>query len=550
MTGIALLDGFGPHDPLVWPAASDARPPLSASEFCGAVHALSRELPRAPFAINRCEDPARFLLGTAAVLAAGQTLILPPARGSAAHAELRARYPNAYVLADGPLDDAGEVRVVPDCLAPPRALRWPPPSIGAAHTAAILFTSGSTGAPQPHAKSWSAFVRGAGTFVEAFGPIAREAVIVGTVAPQHMFGFESTVMAPWRSGVPVCAARPLYPADLGALADALTAQRRRMWLMTTPLHLRAFHGALRPPPRIERIIASTMPLAIDLAGSVERDWSVPVHEIYGCTEGGMLAVRRPAQEARFACAGRITCALDDDGAAIFQGGQLDAPLRVGDRFVRHHDASHLLELVGRSRDLVKIAGKRSTLSALGAALQSIPGVLDGAFILPDTDAARVGAVVVAPAHDAVSLRRALAQRIDRAFLPRPLAFAAALPRDAQGKLSLAAACELLRADPASRPDRRLIRSCAIPATHPSLEGHFPGRPLVPGVVLLEGVERLLRDHGIAICAVSEASFARAVAPDEALTMNIDIEPQRARFRIDAQGSRAVSGVLSWRRAAG
>ena len=70
---------------------------------------------------------------------------------------------------------------------------------------------------------------------------------------------------------------------------------------------------------------------------------------------------------------------------------------------------------------------------------------------------------------------------------------------------------------------------------------------MPGVLLLERIERLLRDHGIAISAVSEASFARAVAPDETITMQVEIDSQRARFRIDANGSRAASGVLSWRR---
>ncbi|MDB6164384.1 MAG: fabA-like domain protein, partial [Xanthomonadaceae bacterium] len=28
---------------------------------------------------------------------------------------------------------------------------------------------------------------------------------------------------------------------------------------------------------------------------------------------------------------------------------------------------------------------------------------------------------------------------------------------------------------------------SIPATHPSLPGHFPGRPIVPGVLILERV---------------------------------------------------------------
>lgn len=44
----------------------------------------------------------------------------------------------------------------------------------------------------------------------------------------------------------------------------------------------------------------------------------------------------------------------------------------------------------------------------------------------------------------------------------------------------------------------------IPADHPSLPGHFPGRPLVPGVVLLERV----------IEAVESDCRALAVAPPQ------------------------------------
>ena len=92
-----------------------------------------------------------------------------------------------------------------------------------------------------------------------------------------------------------------------------------------------------------------------------------------------------------------------------------------------------MRLAGRDADVVKVAGKRSTLAALNAALLSIPGVRDGAYLPPGDGATRLAAVVVAPAHDAQSLRAALATRIDRAFLPRPLAFVAALPRDRAGQ---------------------------------------------------------------------------------------------------------------------
>jgi hypothetical protein len=206
---------------------------------------------------------------------------------------------------------------------------------------------------------------------------------------------------------------------------------RRVWLMTTPLHLRAFHAGLAPRLRSTASSFPTMPLAVDLARDVERDWRVAVSEIYGCTEGGMLAVRRPAHDERFMPGAGLAFELDREGRARVSGGQLDASLALSDRFRREGEG---LVLVGRSSEFVKIAGKRTTLAALTAALQSIPGVLDGAFLMSDPDATRLAALAVAPGHDAASLRAALAARVDRAFLPRPLAFVAALPRDPQGKL--------------------------------------------------------------------------------------------------------------------
>ena len=51
---------------------------------------------------------------------------------------------------------------------------------------------------------------------------------------------------------------------------------------------------------------------------------------------------------------------------------------------------------------------------------------------PDT--ARLAAFVVAPGMDRRQLLAALRQRIDAIFLPRPLVFVDALPRNSTGKL--------------------------------------------------------------------------------------------------------------------
>src|SRR5688500_3776417 len=94
-------------------------------------------------------------------------------------------------------------------------------------------------------------------------------------------------------------------------------------------------------------------------------------------------------------------------------------------------------LVGRPGDMVKIAGKRASLEALNAELLRIPGVRDGVFFLPESaaDEQRVSALVVAPRLETATILRALRDRIDPAFLPRPLLIVDALPRNATGKLA-------------------------------------------------------------------------------------------------------------------
>jgi acyl-coenzyme A synthetase/AMP-(fatty) acid ligase len=99
------------------------------------------------------------------------------------------------------------------------------------------------------------------------------------------------------------------------------------------------------------------------------------------------------------------------------------------------DARFLLH--GRTADLVNIAGKRTSLANLNYHLNSIAGVRDGIFVMPgeeDGAARRLTAYVVAPGLTREDVLEALRERIDAAFLPRPLRLVDALPRNATGKL--------------------------------------------------------------------------------------------------------------------
>jgi acyl-coenzyme A synthetase/AMP-(fatty) acid ligase len=102
----------------------------------------------------------------------------------------------------------------------------------------------------------------------------------------------------------------------------------------------------------------------------------------------------------------------------------------------HEDASFSLH--GRLADLVNIAGKRTSLVHLNYHLNAVPGVRDGVFFLPGDRGQRVTrltAFVVAPGHSAKTILADLRQRIDSAFMPRPLHLVDALPRNSTGKLT-------------------------------------------------------------------------------------------------------------------
>ena len=94
-------------------------------------------------------------------------------------------------------------------------------------------------------------------------------------------------------------------------------------------------------------------------------------------------------------------------------------------------------MLGRIADLVNIAGKRASLAHLNHHLNAIEGVLDGTFVATDDEGdavSRLVAFAVAPALTAEFILAELRQRIDVAFMPRPLHLVAVLPRNALGKL--------------------------------------------------------------------------------------------------------------------
>jgi 3-hydroxyacyl-[acyl-carrier-protein] dehydratase len=110
--------------------------------------------------------------------------------------------------------------------------------------------------------------------------------------------------------------------------------------------------------------------------------------------------------------------------------------------------------------------------------------------------------------------------------------------------------------------RQSLRLCIAP-DHPALAGHFPGFPVVPGVVLLdetlhaidsaEQSERAAAHAGAtdataaSLWHIGTVKFHRAVRPGEVLQLEYELQPDgRARFELRAADALVASGTIERR----
>jgi len=88
---------------------------------------------------------------------------------------------------------------------------------------------------------------------------------------------------------------------------------------------------------------------------------------------------------------------------------------------------------------------------------------------------------------------------------------------------------------------RVVHRFRVPADHPALAGHFPGRPIVPGVVLLDEALSAIAAEG-AIAApfrLARVKFLTPVLPEEPVAVLVG-EPQNGALAFAcASGERHV-----------
>jgi len=407
--------------------------------------------------LNLCEDRYHFLVAFTASMLEGRSTIMPANRSEAEWVRLISVNPGVHKITDLIIEPICQLKNNSSVNAMAersvqKHFSWSWHLIAQDLIVAELYTSGSTGVPVAHTKTWGQLVNAAQQISARLGfnlaeNSAPQISIVATVPPQHMFGFELSIVLPLVCGVCIYHEQPFYPLDIQRAINEMPVPGV---LVTTPIHLKACTTLQQGWEGLERVISATSSLSQTLAAQVEDVLNTKVEEIYGCSEAGAIGTRRVTKNSVWELLPGYTLNVVN-GDAQLRTPVLSTPLALPDRLDVVSDVC--FNLVGRISDMIKIGGKRGSLADITARIKTLEGVEDAAVIKcqqsSDNKRARLAALLVVEEGSQGGsekifkerIRNALLKEIDSVFIPRIIYRVQALPYNATGKLL---AVDLLR----------------------------------------------------------------------------------------------------------
>lgn len=447
------------------------------------------------------------------------------------------------------------------------ALPLPPAELELERPLLTLSTSGSTGEPKLIAKTLAQLHEELLVLEQLWGQQLGNAVILGSVITQHIYGLLFRLL--W----PLCAGRYFIRQHLPFAEEiqqqsllCLAGGQDVAWVCS-PALLKRMSSNLdwQRLTAVRMVFSSGGPLPADAGTLLQQRLGQPVCEVYGSSETGGIAWRKggvqwtplPSVKVGQTAAGALqVCSPWLAGSSEVTSDAVE--LAADGRFV----------LRGRLDRIIKLEEKRVSLPFLEDSLQRHDWVDECRFLQQQAARASIGVLVVLSAQGlhalrnggrkalVAQLRQHLSAYCEALVLPRRWRFVEQLPANAQGKLQQQE-MESLLAQPRSREPLLLETTGAglewqlqlqIPHDLAFFSGHFPASPVLPGVVQVDWALQLARQLmqlPTEFAGMEVLKFQQLIRPGDMvrLTLKFDGERSKLHFAFTMNGQPCSSGRI-------
>ncbi|CAA0091582.1 Benzoate--CoA ligase [Zhongshania aliphaticivorans] len=374
--------------------------------------------------------------------------------------------------------------------------------------ALIIYTSGSTGQAQPCPKTFSQLNAEIETLESCWKETPLSSLFASSVSRHHMYGLPFGLLWPFLRGNPFIDTRLPYLESLDNLpGDSFTLISSPVQLANLPVNLDT-----STPSRCAAVFSAGAPLPSAAAERSQHHFGKAVIEIYGSTETGAIAQRQQTVNKAWQLLPNTKLQINDhqhieisSPAAGCSDGDWLSLSDIGEQLDEQR-----FYLKGRDDQIVKVGAKRISLNSINDRLLAHPWICEARTILLNDRKSRIAAVICLNSEGNYhltdkgrkSVNDVLLQHIDghveSIAKPRYWRYLSTMPMNSQGKIQTEVLENLFFSERQPRlpeliaHDSGITDSCAkltlfVPHQLFYFNGHFPGNPILPGVVQISWV---------------------------------------------------------------